>query len=169
MVQCGSKALTRRGKTTLTVLLEADFWQLHPVTGTFLCSNPLDVPAGCAHRAMELFWQDGVDSIRSFWQLTELMRCDDKWYNRFLGECRVGQLGRDSYCFLHGLCTLTAPCSGCSCNSSVIEDKVLVLTPKSSEIVFCKVAPIWQRNSLSWSAVVVVKNEASATVWSPMQ
>ena len=53
------------------------------------------------------------------------MRCDDKWYNRFLGECRVGQLGRDSYCFLHGLCTLTAPCSGCSCNSSVIEDKVL--------------------------------------------
>ena len=70
----------------------ADLRQQHPVTGTFVASNPLDVPAGCAHRALELFWQDSKDSVRSFWQLTELMTCDDQWYNLFLGQCRIGNL-----------------------------------------------------------------------------
>eukprot|EP00959_Pyramimonas_sp_CCMP1952_P083702 1750381-Pyramimonas_sp.AAC.1 len=29
----------------VNVVMCADFWQLHPATGTFLASNPLDVPA----------------------------------------------------------------------------------------------------------------------------
>ena len=55
----------------------SDFYQLNPVTGTFLASNPLDVPAGSAQRPLQLFWQTDQDSVRSFWQLAELMRCDE--------------------------------------------------------------------------------------------
>ena len=110
----------------VNVVMCADFWQLHPVTGTFLASNPLDVPAGCAHRALELFWQDGDDSVRSFWQLTELMRCDDEWYNSFLSQCRVGNLSMEDYSYFHGLPTLTSPCAGkCGCNDDVVDDSVL--------------------------------------------
>eukprot|EP00959_Pyramimonas_sp_CCMP1952_P014235 301478-Pyramimonas_sp.AAC.1 len=58
---------------------------------------------------MELFRQDGVDSVRSFWQLTELMRCDDAWCNSFLGQCRVGNLSKEDYSYFHGLPTLTSP------------------------------------------------------------
>ena len=76
----------------VNVVMCADFWQLHPVTGTFLASNPLEVPSSRACHALELFWLDGQDAVRSFWQLTELMRCDDKWYNLFLGQCRIGNL-----------------------------------------------------------------------------
>ncbi len=110
----------------VNVVMCADFWQLHPVTGTFLASNPLDVPAGCARRALELFWQDGVDRVRSFWQLTELMRCDDAWYNSFLGQCRVGNLSVEDYSYFHGLPTLTSPSAGnCVCNDDVVDDPVL--------------------------------------------
>ena len=52
---------THRAFGGVNVVMCADFWQLHPVTGTFLASNPLDVPAGCAQRALELFWQDDAD------------------------------------------------------------------------------------------------------------
>ena len=80
----------------VNLMMCADFWQLHPINGTFIASNPLDVPAGCAHRALELFWQDDKDSMRSFWNLTEFMRCDDDWYNSFLGQCRVGDLSMEN-------------------------------------------------------------------------
>ena len=76
----------------VNIVMCADFWQLHPVNGTFLASSPMDVPAGCALRALELFWQSDADSIRSFWNLTELMRCEDQWFNSVLGQCRVGSL-----------------------------------------------------------------------------
>ena len=60
---------TERAFGGVNIVMCADFWQLHPVTGTFLASNPLHVPAGCAHRALEVFWQYSDDSVRSFWQL----------------------------------------------------------------------------------------------------
>ena len=86
----------------------------------------MDVPAGCAHRALEIFWQDGKDSVRSFWELTELMRCDDEWYNSFLEQCRVEDLSPDNHYFFHGLPTLTSPCSNkCSCKDDVVEDPIL--------------------------------------------
>ena len=110
----------------VNVVICADFWQLHPVTGTFLASNPLDVPAGCAQRALELFWNDGKDSIRHLWQLTQLMRCDDKWYNTFLAECREGRLTIEKYSYLHGLPTLNSPCEEhCKCKYDREWDGVL--------------------------------------------
>ena len=86
----------------VNVVMCADFWQLHPVTGTFLASNPLEVPSRLACQALDIFWEDGEDSVRSFWQLTEPMRCDDKWCNLFLGQCRVGNLPMEDYSYFHG-------------------------------------------------------------------
>ena len=123
----------------VNVVMCADFWQLHPVTGTFLASNPLDVPAGCAQRALELLWLDGDDSVRSFWELTELMRCDDTWYNSFLGQCRIGNLSAEDYCYFHGLPTLKSPCaSKCRCNDDVTADAVLGPHRKSWKERFLK-------------------------------
>ena len=110
----------------VNVAMCCDLWQLHSVTGTFIASNPLDVPAGCGQRALDLLWQDGKDSIRSFWEPTELMRCADGWYNDFLRQCRVGNLSLESYNYFHGLPTLTSPCTGtCTCNADIVNDKVL--------------------------------------------
>ena len=102
-----------------------DFWQLHPVSGTYLASNPLLVPAGLARNALELFWLDGVDSIRSFWQLRELKRCKDSWYNTFLTQCRRGELMDETYAFFHGLPTLRSPYSSCACNRKIVHDPVI--------------------------------------------
>ena len=85
----------------VNVVMCADFWQLHPVSGTFLGSNPVSIRAGLAQNAMNLFWEDGRDRIRSFWPLTELMRCKDPWYNNFLQQCRNGDLTRRCMAFLH--------------------------------------------------------------------
>ena len=117
---------TQRAFGGVNVIMCADFWQLHPVTGTSIASNPLDVPAGSAQHALELFWQDGEDSVRSFWQLEELMRCDNAWYNSFLGQCRVGGLSMEDYCFFHGHPTMMSPgASRCRCNDDVVQDAQL--------------------------------------------
>ena len=79
-----------------------DWWQLQPVTGICLCSNPIDVDAGRAQQAMNLLWDYGVDTIRNFWQLKELMRCKDEWYNDFLQHARNGNMPTDMYCFSTG-------------------------------------------------------------------
>ena len=55
----------------VNVILCADFWQLHPVSGTFLATSPLDVNDGCAQTALVMFWEDSLNSIRSLWELTE--------------------------------------------------------------------------------------------------
>ena len=83
----------------VNVVMCVDFWQLHPVTGTFIASDPTLTPAGRAQNALSIFWEDGADSIRSFWQVSELMRCTDIWYNIFLSECRDGKLSINNYCF----------------------------------------------------------------------
>ena len=79
----------------VNVVMCADFWQLHPVSGTFLASNIEEVNFGLARNALMLFWGDGKDSVRNYWELTELMRCDDAWYNSFLQQCRVGNLSME--------------------------------------------------------------------------
>ena len=108
-----------------------------PVTGTFLASNPLDVPAGCAQHALQLFWRGSENSVRHFWELTELMRCDDQWYNSFLRQCRVGDLSMEDYCFFHGLPTLTSPCAGnCNCNMDVMDDEILGRYRKAWKNIF---------------------------------
>ena len=102
-----------------------DFWQLHPVSGTYLASDPGLVSYGLARNALNIFWNDGLDSIRSFWQLTELMRCTDVWYNSFLTQCRGGDLTDEMYAFLHGLPTLSSPQLDCACNHKIEHDPLL--------------------------------------------
>ena len=109
----------------VNLVMCADFWQLHPVSGTFIASDPSLAPAGRAQNALSIFWEDNLDSIRTFWELRQLMRCSDKWYNRFLSECRDGNLSINNYCFLHGLPTFTCPCDSCTCNHDVILDPIL--------------------------------------------
>ena len=110
----------------VNVIMCADFWQLHPVSGTFLATNPLDVGDGCAQTALLMFWEDSLNSIRSLWELTQKGRCDDDWYNDFLGECRVGNLSKENYCYIHGLNTLTSPGTAkCRCNDEVVKDPVI--------------------------------------------
>ena len=51
----------------VNIVLLGDFWQLHPVSGTYLASDPDLVPGyGLARNDVDLFWNDGLDSIRSF-------------------------------------------------------------------------------------------------------
>ena len=69
--------------------------------------------------------EDKLDCIRSFWQLTEVMRCRDVWYNAFLQQCRKGSLSMDFYSFFHGLPAFTSPCRTCTCNDDLVEDPVL--------------------------------------------
>ena len=116
---------TTRAFGGVNIVMCGDFWQLHPVSGTYLCSNPLDVPPGRARNALTMFWDIGPDAIRSFWPLTEVMRCRDPWYRAFLQQCRDGNLANDMYNFFHGLPTLTAAREGCVCNADVKNDHVL--------------------------------------------
>ena len=83
----------------VNIIMCADFWQLHPVSGTFLASNPLDIPPGVARNATDLLWLDTFDSVRNLWQPTEKMICTDPWYNDFLEQCRMGKLHPEDYCF----------------------------------------------------------------------
>ena len=109
----------------MNLVLCGDFWQLHPVSGTCLCSSPVDIPAGRARNALSLFWDEGPDTVRSYWPLTEVMRCRDAWYKEFLQQCRDGNLSSDMYCFFHGLSTFTAARAQCSCNQDVYHDAIL--------------------------------------------
>ena len=68
----------------VNVVMCTDFWQLQPVSGTCLCSDPTGVQRGRAYDALAMLWEDGCDTIRNCWTLLELMRCKDVWYNNFL-------------------------------------------------------------------------------------
>ena len=69
---------TLRAFGGVNIIMCGDFWQLEPVSGIFLAPNPLDKATECVHHALNLFWQDGENTIRNSWQLTELTRCDDE-------------------------------------------------------------------------------------------
>ena len=121
----------------VNVIMCGDFWQLHPVSGTFLCSNPVEVPAGRAREALNIFWDQGPDTIRNFWPLREVMRCRDPWYKDFLDLCRKGELSEEMYNLFHGLPTLTAAGEKCDCNKDVVKhDPVLGQYKNSWKDVF---------------------------------
>ena len=110
----------------VNIVMLGDFWQLHPVSGTYLASDPDLTPGyGLARNSLNLFWGQGPDTIRNFWSLTELMRCKDRWYNEFLTQCRRGDLKDEMYAFLHGLPTFKSPCSSCACNRQIEHDPLL--------------------------------------------
>ena len=122
----------------MNIAMCADSWQLEPVGGTWLCCNPLQMPAGRAQDALCMLWGSGPDTIRSFWSLTELVRCKDVWHNSFLEECRNGALHVDTYSFFRGLPTFVAPSLKCSCNADVASDPILGKYKKSWATSFLK-------------------------------
>ena len=73
---------------------------------------------------------ESPDTIRNFWQLTQLMRCDDEWYNNVLTQNRVGDLSKADYSYFHGLPTLTSPTrlrGGIPCARAVhVEDDSII-------------------------------------------
>ena len=114
------------------VVFSADWWQLPPVGGSALFSNPLSCSSASGRSAMNLFWGTGLDSIRHLWELKQLMRCQDKWYNQFLHCCRHGCLDLDLYSSFHGYPTSTPGswcytdrCTKCSCGHDVHTVKTL--------------------------------------------
>ena len=110
----------------INVIMFADFWQLPPVTGTYLCSNPTMLPTvGLAAEAMNLFWAEGKDSVRGLTELHQLMRCRDPWFNRVLSQCRNGALGDEDYNFLNGFPTLAPPETCELCTLDVVHDKTI--------------------------------------------
>ena len=127
---------SKRAFGGVNVVMCADFWQLHPVSGTFIASNPTVLSPGSAYDVACMFWDDGPDSIRALWELTELVRCTDEWYNAFLGQCRRGSLTLEDYCYFHGLPTMASPCARCQCNADVEEDPLLGRCRKSWKAKF---------------------------------
>ena len=79
----------------VNVVAFADFWQLPPVGGTSLFSNPTQASPGLAMDGMCLLWDGGEDSVRKCWSFEQPMRCVDAWYNEFLRQCRFGELSED--------------------------------------------------------------------------
>ena len=110
----------------VNVAMFVDFWHLQPVSGTWFCANPLEIPAGRAQDALWMLWGSGPDTIRSHWELSEIMRCKDIWYNEFLHECRNRNLQKDMYSFFHGLPALMSRLSECPCTGG---DNEIVADP----------------------------------------
>ena len=119
----------------VNVLFLGDWWQLRPVGGTALFSNPAYAATGATRRGMSFFWGPCQDIIHRTWELTQPMRCVDAWYNSFLTACRDGNLSSEMYNYFHGFPTLTpargAPSwpfgpaehspTACTCSDDVIE------------------------------------------------
>ena len=111
----------------VNLVMCVDWWQLQPVSGTCLCSDPSSLPPGRTLDAMEMIWLAGEqpDSIRNFWSLTQLMRCKDIWFNDFLSHCRNGSLPEEMYQYIHGLPTFKSPGNDCTCQRDVVTDPKL--------------------------------------------
>jgi hypothetical protein len=91
----------------LNVLLFGDWWQIPPVAGQALFSNPDPEKAESqtALHGMNLFWGPPEIAVRNVRELTKPVRCSDAWYNTFLTQCRSGSLGENMYNFFHGFPT----------------------------------------------------------------
>ena len=72
----------------VNVLMFVDLWQQRLVAGSATFSNPCD----CASSGLSLLWGSTRDCVKKLWELKELMRCDDEWYNDFIGLCRHGRV-----------------------------------------------------------------------------
>ena len=94
-----------------------DFYQLPPPEGGFLGDVPRclastgateDAGDPAIERGRELFWQGGVQGVT---ELTEILRCDDPWWNEVVEQLRQGCLSEENHRYLHGLrvegCTLS--------------------------------------------------------------
>ena len=62
------------GGINLVVL--GDLWQIPPVGGNIICSNPLLAPSESVRKGLKLFWGD-ANCVQKLWELVQPMRCDD--------------------------------------------------------------------------------------------
>ena len=126
---------TKRLFGGINVLFFGDWWQLKPVAGTSLFASPFG-PAGAAQTGLSIFWGDGPKSVHRTYELTELARCKDPWYNKFLVGCRNGSLPLSLYHYMHGFPTFTpgsfkcddteeTGCSSADCRKHLKRDPLL--------------------------------------------
>ena len=59
----------------VNVIACVDWWQLPPVGGIGLSSNPSDISEGIAQDAMRMLWDTGPNSVQRTWCLEQPMRC----------------------------------------------------------------------------------------------
>ena len=86
--------------------MAGDFWQFTPVQDTAIFSNPFATyTLATTQDMLKSFWTREQDSIQTFLQLTEEIRCKDPWLSYFLKRARHGNMEHELYCFMHGLPT----------------------------------------------------------------
>jgi hypothetical protein len=102
----------------VNILLFGDWWQIKPVSGTALYADPDTAPSAVAHHGMQLFWGSQPNAVHRCWELCEPMRCEDTWYNKFLSQCRDGELTEPMHQFFHGFPT--------ACPTSIADDHPLL-------------------------------------------
>jgi len=81
-------------------------WQLKPVTGAALFSDPDDAQTATAAHGLGLLWGAPPNAVHRTWDFQKSLRCADPWYNVFLKQCRFGDLRPNVYQLLHGFPTL---------------------------------------------------------------
>ena len=88
------------------VLLFGDMNQLPPIpSSTALFIPPISKKSEAARQMLNMFWEDGPDSLNFYVELTKQERIQDEWYRKFLHECRQGQLTDEMYYFIIGVAT----------------------------------------------------------------
>ena len=93
---------THRPFGGVNTMLFGDWWQLKPVTGTALFSNPAEPPTFAAFHGLRLLWGPPPHAVRRCWNFERSLRCADPWYNLFLAQCRNGSLTAEAHHLLHG-------------------------------------------------------------------
>ena len=88
------------------LLLFGDRNQLPPIaSSTALFIPPISKKSEAARQMLNMFWEDGPDSLNFYVELTKQERIQDEWYRKFLHECRQGQLTDEMYYFIIGVPT----------------------------------------------------------------
>ena len=104
------------------MILSGDWWQLKPVAGTSLHTDPRIDSSIIAAHGLQLMWNTPPNCVHRVWDFQESLRCTDKWFNEVLKQCRNGQLTDDSHSFLHGFPTKHPALLGtkaCTCTGKV--------------------------------------------------
>lgn len=117
-----SRAAPDKKCSAVNTLMFGDLWQLRPVSGTALCSNPAKAPTMLALHGLQLLWGAETTPVQKCWNFTTSLRCEDVWFQGVLAECRAGRLSDDNYFFLHGYPTRQrVRAAGCTCEQELSE------------------------------------------------
>ena len=97
---------TERPFGGVNILLFGDWWQIKPVSGAALFTDPTIAQTETTRHGLNLLWGEKPNAIRKCWELCTPMRCDDIWFNDFLNQCRNGELNETTHQFIHGYPTM---------------------------------------------------------------